>query len=267
MSNKLEEITYLTIKDLKKQSIILPGRYSDIFKNHAKELKVNIDDEKIILKDLQQDSAHVDNIVKKTNENITALQTSTTNARKAIKDKDDKSLSDINNDLEKMQKQIDFLQKELFSDPLTGAYNRKWFSDYYLKDDLFVNDGFIVFIDLDKFKFINDNYGHIVGDQILKYLVNFLQKELDNPAVDILRYAGDEFIVLFNKSKSTVLNPDKKMKETQEKLSKLVLTSSKIKKLKFSFSYGITPFKKEDNIEDILVIVDKLMYKNKEERR
>ena len=84
--------------------------------------------------------------------------------------------------------------------------------------------------------------------------------------MDILRYAGDEFIVLFNKSKSLVLNPDKKMKETQEKLSKLVLKSSKIKKLQFSFSYGITPFKKEDNIEDILVIVDKLMYKNKEER-
>jgi len=263
--NKLKEITYLTIKDLKKQSIILPGKYSDIFENYAKELEVNLDDEKVILKDLQKDTEYVDKIVRKTNDNLTALKTSTSNARKAIQNKDEESLNNINNELEEMQKQINTLQKELFSDPLTGAYNRKWFSDYYLKDDLFVNDGFIVFIDLDKFKFINDNYGHIVGDQILKYLVNFLQKELDNPAVDILRYAGDEFIVLFNKNKSSILNPDKKMKETQDKLSKLVLTSSKIKKLQFSFSYGITPFKKEDNIEDILVIVDKLMYKNKAE--
>ena len=266
MSNKLEEITYLTIKDLKKLSIILPGKYSDIFASHAKELKVDLDDEKVILKDLQEDSAYVDSIVKKTSENITALQT-TTNARKAIHDKDEASLSIINKDLEEMQKQIDYLQKELFSDPLTGAYNRKWFSDYYLENDLFKNDGFMVFLDLDKFKFINDNYGHIVGDQILKYLVKFLEKELDNPDVDILRYAGDEFIILFNKKKSSIINPDKRMKEIQEKLSKLVLTSAKIKKLKFSFSYGITSFTKDNNIEDILCIADELMYKNKKENR
>lgn len=267
MSNKLEEITYLTIKDLKKLSIILPGKYSDIFESYAKELKVNLDDEKIILKDLQEDSAYLDNIVKKTSENITELQTTTTNARKAIHNKDDESLIIINKDLVRMQKQIDFLQKELFSDPLTGAYNRKWFSDYYLENDLFKNDGFLVFLDLNKFKFINDTYGHIIGDQILKYLVKFLEKELDNPDIDILRYAGDEFIILFNKNKSSIINPDKRMKEIQEKLSKLVLTSSKIEKLKFSFSYGITPFMKENNIEDILVTADELMYKNKKENR
>lgn len=267
MINKLKEITYLTIKDLKKQSIILPGKYSKIFENYAKKLKVNLEDEKVILKDLQEDTEYVDKIVRQTNENLIVLQESTKNAKKAIQNKDEESLSNINNELEEMQKQIKFLQKELFSDPLTGAYNRKWFSDYYLEDGLFKNDGFIAFLDLNKFKFINDNYGHVVGDQILKYLVEFLQKELGNPAVDILRYAGDEFIVLFNKEKSTILNPDKRMKEVQEKLSTLVLSSSKIEKLQFSFSYGITAFKKENNIDDILVIVDKLMYKNKEENR
>merc|ERR1711879_445804 len=196
-----------------------PGIYSDIFESHAKELKVDIKNEKIILKDLQQDEAHVEKFVRKTSENLTALQETTSNARKAIQERDDESLLTINNELAKMQTQIDFLQKELFSDPLTGAYNRKWFSDYYLKDDLFKNDGFIAFIDLNKFKFINDTYGHIVGDQVLKYLVKFLQKELDHPSIDVMRYAGDEFIVLFNKNKSTILNPDGKMKETQEKLS------------------------------------------------
>ena len=267
MNNKLEEITFLTIKDLKKQSIILPGKYSDIFESYAKELEVDLDDEELILKDLHQDIDQVDKIVKKTNYNITALQESTTNAREAIKNKDDESLTNINIELLEMQKQISFLQKELFSDPLTGAYNRKWFSDYYLENDLFKNDGFIAFLDLNKFKFINDNYGHVVGDQILKYLVKFLQKELDDSSIDVLRYAGDEFIVLFNKNKSMILNADKRMKEVQEKLSKVVLSSSKIKKLKFSFSYGITPFKKENNIENILEIVDKLMYKNKQENR
>jgi diguanylate cyclase (GGDEF)-like protein len=265
--NKLKEVTYLTIKDLKKQSIILPGKYSDIFEYHAKKLKLNINDEKIILKNLQEDERHVENIVKKTSENLTELQETTSHAQKAILNKDHESLRNINAKLSKMQDQIDFLQKELFSDPLTGAYNRKWLSDYYLKDDQFKNDGFIAFLDLNKFKFINDNYGHIVGDQVLKYLVKFLGKELDYPYVDILRYAGDEFIILFNKDKSTVLNIEGKMKEIQEKLSKLVLKSSKIKELKFSFSYGLIPFKKEDNFETVLETVDELMYKNKQENR
>lgn len=267
MSNKLKEITYLTVKDLKKQDIILPSTYSTTFEGIAKKLEVNFDNENILLKDLHQDINHVDTIVKKANENLTTLHKSTREAQKAIKDKDDESLKVINNELSKMQKQIDFLQKELFSDPLTGAYNRKWFADYYLEDDKFQNNGFIAFIDLDKFKIINDQYGHIIGDQVLKYLVKFLQKELNFPGVDIIRFAGDEFIVLFNKDKTSSLNINKIMRDTQVKLSQQKLKSSKIKELKFSFSYGLTSFKKEQDVENIIEIVDELMYKNKEEKR
>lgn len=267
MSNKLKEITYLTVKDLKKHDIILPGTYSSTFEGIAKKLEVNFDNENIILKDLQQDVNHVDTIVKKANENLTSLHKSTCDAQKAIKNRDDESLNAINVELSKMQKQIDFLQKELFSDPLTSAYNRKWFSDYYLENDMFKNDGFISFIDLNKFKIINDQYGHIIGDQVLKYLVKFLQKELNYPGVDVVRYAGDEFIILFDKEKTSLLNVNKIMRDAQTKLSEQKLKSSKIKELKFSFSYGLSSFKKDQNVEHILEIVDELMYKNKEENR
>lgn len=267
MSNKLKEVTYLTVKNLKKHDIILPGTYSTTFEGIAKKLEVNFDNEDIILKDLHQDVNHVDTIVKKANENLTSLHKSTRDAQKAIKDKDDESLKVINDELSKMQKQIDFLQKELFSDPLTGAYNRKWFSDYYLENDKFKNDGFIAFIDLNRFKIINDQYGHIIGDQVLKYLVKFLQKELHYPGVDVVRYAGDEFMILFDKEQTSLLNVNKIMRDAQIKLSEQKLKSSKIKELKFSFSYGLSSFKIEQDVEHILEIVDELMYKNKEENR
>lgn len=267
MSNKLKEVTYLTVKDLRRQEIILPSRYSKTFENMAKKLEIDFDKEDIVFRDLNEDFDHVDKIVKKTNENLTCLQKSTTQAQKAIEEKDDKSLQSIHSELAKMQEQIDFLQKELFSDPLTGAYNRKWFADYYLKDSKFKNEGFIAFLDLNKFKIINDTYGHIVGDQVLKYLVKFLQKELDYEGVDVVRYAGDEFIVLFNKEKSTVLNVEGTMEAAQEKLSRQKLKSSKIKELQFSFSYGLTTFKKDDSIETILEEVDELMYQNKQANR
>lgn len=184
-----------------------------------------------------------------------------------IIEKNDSSLDLINADLEKMQKQIDFLQKELFSDPLTQAYNRKWFVDYYLENDKFKNDGDIAFIDLDNFKFINDTYGHLVGDQVLKYLVKFLNTNLNYPGVSISRYAGDEFIILFDKEKT--INQDNKLllEQTQAKLAKQKLKSSKIKEFQFSFSYGITSFKSNQNIEEVLEAVDRLMYLNKQKNK
>ena len=65
-----------------------------------------------------------------------------------------------------------------------------------LDDGKFQNDGKMAFIDLNKFKIINDTHGHLLGDLVLKYLVKFLQKELAYEGVNVMRYAGDEFMVL-----------------------------------------------------------------------
>jgi len=267
MENKLKEITYLTLKQLKKENIILPSKYSKLFEENAKSLNFDLDDELLVFKDLKQDCDAVDKVVQKTSENLTSLHDSTKKAKEAIVSNDVNTLQTINDELERMQKQIDFLQKELFSDVLTDSYNRKWFMDNYLEDDSFLHDGFMAFLDLNNFKIINDTYGHIIGDQVLKYLVNFLKAELNIPGVDIVRYAGDEFIVLFNKDKTTVLNPDKKMIKAQEKLAEQRLKSSKIKSLRFSFSYGLVPFKKGDEFETLLDKVDELMYINKREMK
>ncbi len=264
MGNKLKEVTYLTVKDLKSHEIILPGKYSSTFENMAKKLSINFDDDNVVLRELNQDIDYVNKIVEKTNDNLTTLHKSTNDAQTAIKNKDENSLKAINEELAKMQEQINTLQKQLFSDPLTGAFNRKWFSDQYLFEENFKNNGFIAFLDLNKFKIINDNYGHLVGDQVLKYLVKFLKKEFDYPGIDIVRYAGDEFIILIDEEKTTIFNIDNIVKEAQIKLSNQKLKSAKIKELQFSFSYGLTPFKRGDHVENILDIVDELMYKNKE---
>lgn len=265
MGNKLKEVTYLTVKDLKKHDIILPGQYSITFENMAKKLEVDFTKEDIILKDLHHNEDHLDSIVKKTSENLTLLQQSTSEAQIAIKNKDEESLSAINVRLSMMEEQIDYLQKELFSDTLTDAYNRKWFTDYYLRDLKFKNNGHIAFLDLNKFKFINDNYGHTIGDQVLKYLVKFLQKELNSVNADIVRYAGDEFIVLFKKD--AILDATQTMQDVATKLSKQKLKSAKIKDLQFSFSYGLMSFKIGDDVEPVLEEVDKLMYIHKESLR
>lgn len=266
MVNKLKEITYLTIKNLKNYDVILPSKYTSTFQNIAKKIGVDLDDKEFFLNDLNDDYEYINNIVNETSKNLDTIQESTQNAQKAIKEKDEDTLAEISRELKRMKDEIAYLQKQLYCDPLTSAYNRKWLNEEYLKEEKFKNDGFIAFLDLDRFKLINDTYGHVIGDQVLKYLVKFLKKELSFPGVDIVRYAGDEFILLFNRSKVTIPNVEKTMEEIQSKLAKQKLKSSKIDELQFSYSYGITTFKKNDSIDEILEIVDNLMYENKQKQ-
>ena len=263
MSNKLKEVTYLTVKNLKKSDIVLPGDYSKVFGDYARELNLDISNQNVILKDVTQDINMIDSVVKQTNENINTLKVSTQTAKTAIENKDTESLDNINNDLIKMQEQILFLEKELFSDSLTKAYNRKWFSDFYLENDKFRENGYLAFIDVDKFKSINDNFGHLLGDLVLKYLVKFLKKELDYEDVKVIRYAGDEFMVVFPKILASKINIQGVMLNVQEKLSKQKLKSGKVSELKFAFSFGLVEFKKGDELGNIIEKADDGMYKNK----
>jgi diguanylate cyclase (GGDEF)-like protein len=76
------------------------------------------------------------------------------------------------------------------TDHLTGAYNRGILSELILspKDT-------IVYVDMDKFKTINDNYGHEIGDEILKLLVRTIKNNVRSSDC-IVRMGGDEFLVV-----------------------------------------------------------------------
>ncbi|WP_245530635.1 GGDEF domain-containing protein [Alicyclobacillus acidocaldarius] len=90
-------------------------------------------------------------------------------------------------------------EKEAKTDALTGLYNRKSF-DEYLDFALQISDGtntplHLAVIDIDNFKQINDQYGHLVGDEILRRTAQAIQQHL--AAGDFLaRYGGEEFAVI-----------------------------------------------------------------------
>ena len=76
---------------------------------------------------------------------------------------------------------------------MTNAYNRRYFEEQ-LKHLRGINA--IVVLDLDDFKKINDTYGHIVGDEVLKEVVKVCDNNIRS--VDaIVRWGGDEFVLLF----------------------------------------------------------------------
>jgi diguanylate cyclase (GGDEF)-like protein len=88
-----------------------------------------------------------------------------------------------------------------YRDPLTGLWNRRYFEER-LKEELSraaragINRCFtVVIVDLNRFKEINDQYGHLIGDELLKWVGNFLMTHLR--AHDVAcRTGGDEFMLL-----------------------------------------------------------------------
>ena len=84
-------------------------------------------------------------------------------------------------------------------DPLTGAYNRR-FLIRYLESSITScrSDGrnlAIVMFDIDKFKRINDDYGHLVGDEVIKAVADILKKSCRDYDI-VSRYGGEEFILV-----------------------------------------------------------------------
>lgn len=100
------------------------------------------------------------------------------------------------------------MSEEIHIDSLTGAYNRRYIEERLLVD--IYNAGMdqqpltVILADIDRFKNINDIYGHPAGDMVLKEFVaiskNFIRKDTDW----IARYGGDEFLLVLKNADKTV---------------------------------------------------------------
>jgi diguanylate cyclase (GGDEF)-like protein len=119
-------------------------------------------------------------------------------------------------------------------DYLTSLINRQKFDDY-IKHLVDMKIPFsLAMIDLDKFKQINDTYGHAAGDEALKCFANASKKVFEKTDI-IARYAGDEFVIV---TRSTDVNYfDQKFDELKRELS----IDVQIKSFSFQipFSYGV----------------------------
>jgi diguanylate cyclase (GGDEF)-like protein len=89
----------------------------------------------------------------------------------------------------------------IFEDELTGIHNRRFLGNYFeFKVDwtsLAKNPVSLIMIDLDKFKDINDTYGHQAGDETLVYIAGLLTRAAGDAGIPV-RYAGDEFMILLH---------------------------------------------------------------------
>ncbi|MBL4886346.1 MAG: HDOD domain-containing protein [Planctomycetaceae bacterium] len=93
------------------------------------------------------------------------------------------------------------LQIKATRDPLTGIYNRAFFDDAVAQSiheacDRCIPFG-VIFADIDKFKLLNDTYGHQFGDEVLKKVAALIARNL-RPKDVLARYGGEEFVILIS---------------------------------------------------------------------
>ena len=86
------------------------------------------------------------------------------------------------------------VMERLHHDRLSGAKSRAYFEEQLEKNREVIHYSVAVF-DVDKFKIVNDTYGHLVGDQAIKFIASIAMKWMPKNDMKLIRYGGDEFII------------------------------------------------------------------------
>jgi diguanylate cyclase (GGDEF)-like protein len=256
----LELVSNETLKSINSFKIVTPTIYKSAFpKNAAAYDEIAEDEEKLTNLLLSNQIAQFQQIQDKTHNNAIKLSDSTSKAISAIENKDTAQLSEVLKETQELRKEIDKLKDIAYKDELTRVYNRRWLSDHILQDDRekLSIPGVLVILDLNYFKLVNDNYGHTLGDKVLIYIANKLKETKQA----VIRYGGDEFIILFSEdfteAKTTKIFQDMRDEILRKKIK------AKDSSFHISFSFGIEKFNIDENITDIIEKADKKMYQDK----
>ena len=136
MNKQLQELTDITLQEIRNLEIVLPEIYRDIFYSKAKEMEIelsDIDKEAALLYALKK----IQLIHDETEHSTNVLKENVINARIAITNKDNSSLEAIESNIKELESKITSLKEELYKDDLTRLYNRRWLFETYLLEDHF----------------------------------------------------------------------------------------------------------------------------------
>lgn len=157
-------------------------------------------------------------------------------------------------------------KKEANYDELTGVYNRRAFNKMANKIYYSNKLMFLMLMDADDFKIINDKYGHLEGDKALIQIAYILNRAINNTHKNysLARYGGDEFVIVGNiQNKDEVAQLINQIEEEEKKYNKE--TNNKYN-IKLSIGYAL----QNDNhtlVEDLIKEADALMYAKKRKRK
>lgn len=160
---------------------------------------------------------------------------------------------------------IFILNDQAYRDILSGLQNRLAYEHYGEKiNSKKLNKLFAIYIDIDDFKNINDQYGHYEGDESIKTFATLLVESFPVRRKKLIRLGGDEFLVLLE---------DQELEEVEGYIKNLtqnieLYNNSGKKPYRLRFSYGMACYTEAyKSIYQLLEHVDQLMYDQKESKK
>lgn len=162
----------------------------------------------------------------------------------------------INHD--KLKEAYQLMEVLAHTDPLTGLPNRRRFVNHCKSVILDEQPLCIVLGDMDRFKKINDQYGHDVGDEVLRKIADLLRGNVDNQGL-ACRWGGEEFILSL--PTDDLMQAVQKADQLREDFSKTPIRIGKIE-LFATISFGVVQFA-DINIDKCIARADKLLYQAK----
>lgn len=261
MNKEYLYISNETKKKIGPIDVVLPSLYNSIFSEIAHREEVSLDGEQRLASEMIDEKINQFTLLnEQTSRQVNRLTHNASLAVSAMEARNMSLLEEVLAETRALRAEVEELRSAVHEDPLTKVHNRKWFNDTYLTDNetRFSQSGVMVLIDLNYFKGINDRLGHVSGDKVLVYVAGQLKRS----GAKVVRYGGDEFILIFDAG-SSAEEVRKKIHIIRELVMKKTL-KVKDHNFKTSFSYGIAPFEAEEMFETVVSAADTMMFEDKE---
>lgn len=160
-----------------------------------------------------------------------------------------------------LKEALDTIKQLAIHDELTNVYNRRHMFTILNREKAFAdrtNRSFtICLIDLDDFKKVNDNHGHLAGDGVLKTFTTAIKNQIRREDY-IARYGGEEFLVVFKGPQSVEDSMDsaERLRSLTEELTFTDILAS----IRITISIGMTLYQQPEPIDSFLTRADEALY-------
>jgi diguanylate cyclase len=201
-----------------------------------------------ILQDLLSDTASMQDNLKQSHSELLAAKQDVQSAQSRISE---------------LEKALEAASAKVKEDQLTGAFNRRGLEEHFDREihraERSGQPLSVALIDVDNFKQLNDRYGHLTGDDVLKYLVDMMHHSLRTSDI-VGRFGGEEFVVIL---------PDTPVNEAVELVQRLQRELTKNfflanqDKLVVTFSAGVALWHRGEQDCDVIERADRAMYQAK----
>jgi diguanylate cyclase len=201
-----------------------------------------------ILQDLLSDTASMQDNLKQSHSELLAAKQDVQSAQSRIGE---------------LEKALEAASAKVKEDQLTGAFNRRGLEEHFDREihraERSGQPLSVALIDVDNFKQLNDRYGHLTGDDVLKYLVDMMHHSLRTSDI-VGRFGGEEFVVIL---------PDTPVNEAVELVQRLQRELTKNfflanqDKLVVTFSAGVALWHRGEQDCDVIERADRAMYQAK----